>query len=126
MAASLQPKYAGNRPERTPAQLFTITPTIKLPNNLGEVFARYKYIGKIYADSGNGVALPAYGVTGAGVNINVTDQLQASFNVDNIFNVVGLTEGNPRQGQTQNASSGYFYARGIVGTTYGGTVTFRF
>ncbi|HWU14769.1 MAG TPA: TonB-dependent receptor [Caulobacter sp.] len=122
----VQPTYDGNRPERTPARLFTITPTIKLPNGRGEIYARYKYVGKIYADSGNGVALPSYGVTSAGVALNLKDNLQVNFNVDNIFDVVGLTEGNPRQGQTQNAASGYFYARGIVGRTYGGSLTLRF
>ncbi|MDB5455934.1 MAG: TonB-dependent receptor [Caulobacter sp.] len=121
-----QPTYDGNRPERTPARLFTITPTFKLPNGLGEIYGRYKYVGKIYADSGNGVALPSYGVTSAGVTLNVRDNLQLNFNVDNIFDEIGLTEGNPRQGQTQNASSGYFYARGIVGRTYGGSLTLRF
>ena len=121
-----QPTYDGNRPERTPAKLFTITPTVKLPNGLGEVYARYKYVGKIYADAGNGVALPGYGVTSVGVSLNVKDNVQVSFNADNIFDVVGLTEGNPRQGQTQNAASGYFYARGIAGPTYGGSITLRF
>lgn len=121
-----QPTYDGNRPERTPATLFTITPTFKLPNGLGEVYGRYKYIGKIFADSGNGIALPAYGVTSVGVSINATKNLTISANADNIFDVVGLTEGNPRQGQTQNASSGYFYARGIVGPTYGASVTLKF
>ena len=121
-----QPTFDGNRPERTPATLFTITPTVKLPHGLGEVFGRYKYIGKIFADSGNGVALPSYGVTSLGVSLNLTEHLQASFNADNVFDVVGLTEGNPRQGQTQNAASGFFYARGITGPTYGGSLTFRF
>ena len=121
-----QSGFEGNRPERTPAQLFTITPAVKLPNNLGSVYGRYKYIGKIYADAGNGVALPSYGVTSFGIDINLTEKLQFNFNVDNIFNVKGLTEGNPRQGQTQAITDGYFYARGIVGTTYGGSVTFRF
>ncbi|MBX9683584.1 MAG: TonB-dependent receptor, partial [Hyphomicrobium sp.] len=121
-----QPTFNGNRPERTPATLFTITPTIKLPKKLGEFYGRYKYIGNIFADSGNGVSLPAYGVTSFGVNLNVTERLQVSVNADNVFNVLGLTEGNPRQGQTQNAASGFFYARGIVGPTYGGSVTLRF
>ncbi len=121
-----QPTFNGNRPERTPAKLFTITPTFKLPHGLGEIYGRYKYVGRIFADSGNGVALPAYGVTSVGVSINATENLQVSLNADNIFDVVGLTEGNPRQGQTQNANSGFFYARGIVGPTYGGSVTFRF
>ena len=121
-----QPTFNGNKPERTPSTLFTITPTFKLPNGMGEVYARYKYVGKIFADSGNGVALPAYGVTSAGFTVDVTPNLQIGASADNIFNVIGLTEGNPRQGQTQNAASGFFYARGIVGPTYTGTVTLKF
>lgn len=121
-----QPTFNGNRPERTPAKLFTITPTFKLPNGLGEIYGRYKYVGRIFADSGNGVSLPGYGVTSVGVTVNATANLQISLNADNIFDVVGLTEGNPRQGQTQNAASGFFYARGIVGPTYGGSVTLKF
>jgi outer membrane receptor protein involved in Fe transport len=121
-----QSGFEGNRPERTPAKLFTITPTVQLPNGLGEIYGRYKYIGKIFADNGNGVALPSYGVTSAGVTLNLSDRFQVNFNADNIFNVIGLTEGNPRQGQTQAITDGYFYARGIVGTTYGGSVTMKF
>lgn len=119
-------QFKGNRPERTPATLFTVTPVVKLPNGLGEVYGRYKHIGKIYADAGNGVTLPSYGVTSLGVTLNLSEQLEANFNVDNLFNVIGLTEGNPRQGQTQAITEGYFYARGIVGTTFGGSVTLRF
>ncbi|HEU0065841.1 MAG TPA: TonB-dependent receptor [Sphingomonas sp.] len=121
-----QSGFEGNRPERTPAQLWTVTPAIQLPNGLGDIYGRYKYIGRIFADAGNGVALPSYGVTSVGVNVNVTPQLQVSVNAENIFNVVGLTEGNPRQGQTQAITNGFFYARGIVGPTYGGSLTFRF
>lgn len=121
-----QAGYEGNRPERTPAKLFTITPTFQLPNGWGEIYGRYKFIGRIFADAGNGVELPEYGVTSAGVTLRPTENIQVNFNADNIFNVIGLTEGNPRQGQTQAISNGYFYARGIVGATYGGSVTFSF
>lgn len=121
-----QPGFEGNRPERTPAKLFTVSPVFKLPNGLGEAYARYKYVGRIFADNGNGLALPDYGVTSLGVTLNISDRLQANLNVDNLFDVVGLTEGNPRQGQTQAITNGNFYARGIVGTTYGGSITMRF
>jgi outer membrane receptor protein involved in Fe transport len=120
------PTFDGNRPERTPSTLWTVTPTFTLPNGIGEIYGRYKYIGKIFADSGNGVALPGYGVTSIGANWNVTKRVTLNMNAENLFNVIGLTEGNPRQGQRQNASSGFFYARGIVGTTYVGSVTVRF
>ncbi|KAI1691879.1 tonB dependent receptor domain-containing protein [Ditylenchus destructor] len=118
-----QSGFEGNRPERTPARLFTITPTVQLPHGLGEVYGRYKHVGRIFADNGNGLALPSYGVTSLGVTLNLSDRLQANFNVDNLFDVVGLTEGNPRQGQTQAITDGFFYARGIVGTTFGGSLT---
>ncbi len=126
LSGVLQPQYNGNVPERTPKTIYTITPTFILPNGLGEVYGRYKYVGKIFADSGNGIALPGYGVSSAGVTVNITQNIQFGASIDNIFSVTGLTEGNPRQGQTQTASSGYFYARGIVGTTYGANVTFKF
>lgn len=118
--------FDGNRPERTPATLFTITPAIDLPGKRGQIYGRYKYIGAIFADSGNGLALPAYGVTSVGFSYNLNDRITLQFDAENIFDEVGLTEGNPRQGQTQNASSGFFYARGIVGPTYGGSITFRY
>ncbi len=118
--------FDGNRPERTPKTLYTIQPTFILPDGLGDLYANYKYIGDIFADSGNGVSLPAYGVTSVGLNLNLTEQLELSLNAENIFDEIGLTEGNPRQGQRQNADSGFFYARGIVGPTYGGSLTLRF
>ncbi|MBB5716741.1 TonB-dependent receptor domain-containing protein [Sphingomonas aerophila] len=118
--------FEGNRPERTPAQLYSITPTLTLPNGFGELYGRYKFVGKIFADNGNGVALPSYGVTSVGVTLNLTDRLQLNVNAENVFDVIGLTEGNPRQGQTQAITDGYFYARGIVGATFGGQLTLRF
>jgi len=118
--------FDGNRPERTPATLFTITPRIILPGSRGEIYGRYKFIGSIFADNGNGLELPGYGVVSFGFNYNVTERLQVGFNVDNIFDKLGLTEGNPRQGQVQNVVDGLFYARGIVGPTYGGQVTLKF
>ena len=118
--------YNGNTPERTPKTLFSISPRFILPNGLGELYGKYKFIGKIFADAGNGVSLPEYGVTSLGFNINLTKRLTLGFDAENIFDEIGLTEGNPRQGQTQNATSGYFYARGIVGPTYGGSITFRY
>ena len=121
-----QSGFEGNRPERTPAKLFTITPVLQLPNEIGEVYGRYKYVGRIFADNGNGLALPSYGVTSIGATFNISDRIQANINADNVFDVLGLTEGNPRQGQTQAITDGFFYARGIVGTTFGGSLTMRF
>lgn len=121
-----QAEYEGNTPERTPKQLLTVTPTFKLPHGLGEIYGRWKYVGKIYADAGNGVALPSYSVFSLGTNLNLTDSLNLAVSVDNVTNAVGFTEGNPRQGQTQTIVNGYFYGRAIAGRNAMASLTYRF
>lgn len=120
-----QPQYNGNTPERTPKKLFTVTPSFILPNGLGELYGRYKYVGKIFADAGNGVALPSYGVFTVGTSINITPRINFNVSVDNLTNAKGYTEGNPRQGQTQSIVNGYFYGRSIIGRNALASVTFK-
>jgi iron complex outermembrane receptor protein len=120
-----QPQYDGNTPERTPKKLFTVTPSFILPNGLGEIYGRYKYVGKIFADAGNGVALPSYGVFTVGTSVNITPRVNFNLSVDNLTNAKGYTEGNPRQGQTQSIVNGYFYGRSIVGRNALASITFK-
>jgi outer membrane receptor protein involved in Fe transport len=87
---------------------------------------RYEYTGKIYADSGDGLALPGYGVLSVGSNFNVAENLNLNLNVWNVTNQLGLTEGNPRQGLTQAVVGGYFYGRGIVGPNAMVSLTYKF
>lgn len=107
--------YTGNTPERTPKKLLTVTPTFTLPGGLGELYGRWKYVGKIFADAGNGIALPDYSVFSLGANFNVTSRIGINVSVDNLTDAKGFTEGNPRQGQTQSIAGGYFYGRAIYG-----------
>jgi iron complex outermembrane recepter protein len=107
--------YNGNTPERTPKKLLTVTPSFILPNHLGEIYGRWKYIGKIFADAGNGIALPSYSVFSVGGSFNVNEKINISASVDNLTNAKGFTEGNPRQGQTQTITNGFFYGRAIYG-----------
>jgi outer membrane receptor protein involved in Fe transport len=120
-----QPQYNGNTPERTPKELLTVTPSFILPGGLGEIYGRYKYIGKIFADAGNGVALPAYGVFTLGTSINLSSRLNLNVSVDNLTNAKGYTEGNPRQGQTQSIVNGYFYGRSIIGRNVLASITLK-
>ena len=118
--------YDGKTPGRTPSILYTIQPTYDLPNGKGSVYLRYKYIGSIYADNGDGLALPGYGVLSIGGDYNLTPRINLNVSVDNATNALGLTEGNPRQGFTQSVVNGYFYGRGIVGTNALASLTFKF
>jgi iron complex outermembrane receptor protein len=107
--------YDGNTPERTPKKLLTVTPSFVLPGGLGEIYGRWKYVGKIFADAGNGVSLPDYSVFSVGASVNVTERFNINVSVDNLTDTKGFTEGNPRQGQTQTIVNGYFYGRAIYG-----------
>jgi outer membrane receptor protein involved in Fe transport len=118
--------YDGKTPHQTPSLLYTITPAYDLPYNLGSVYMRYKYIGQIFADNGDQVVLPGYGVVSFGGLFNVAPKIVLNVSVDNATNVLGLTEGNPRQGFTQDIVGGYFYGRGIVGTTAQASLTVKF
>jgi iron complex outermembrane recepter protein len=118
--------YEGNRPERTPKTLVTITPRYNFPNKKGELYARFKYIGDLFADAGNGLALPDYWITSVGVSYDITPALNFNLSADNLGDVIGVTEGNPRQGQTQNATEGNFYGRSTVGRTLVATLKLTF
>ncbi len=120
------PAADGLRPGRTPKTLYTITPAFDLPNHLGSIYVRYKYIGNIFADQTSTLALPGYGVWSLGGDVNVTDRINVGVSVDNLTNKLGLTEGNPRQGLTEQVVNGYFYGRGIVGTNALANVTVKF
>ncbi len=122
--AALQ--YDGNVSQRTPQVLYAIQPAYDFPRQLGAVYLRYEYTGKVYPDAGNGFALPGYGVLSVGANVNFTPKLNLNVNVYNVTNVLGLTEGNPNSGVTEQVVNGYFYARGIAGTNAVASLTFKF
>lgn len=105
----------GNVPERTPELNTTVTPSIVLPNGMGEVYGSWKRIGKIYADITNSLALPAYDLFSAGVLFNLAHNVQLNVSVENIGDAIGLTEGNPRGGFTENTGSNYYFGRPVNG-----------
>lgn len=126
IAPQINAFYDGKTPGRTPNLMYTITPEYDLPNNLGQIYMRYKYIGRIYADNGDQVVLPGYGIVTIGALYNLTPGTTVNVSVDNVTNELGLTEGNPRQGFTQAIVNGYFYGRGIVGPTAMVSLTSKF
>jgi outer membrane receptor protein involved in Fe transport len=120
-------QFDGNKPERTPPINVTLTPSFLFPNDRGEFYVSYHYLDKIYSDVSNSLELPAYGVWSAGVIYNASERLQAQLSVDNLTNEIGLTEGNPRAGFTENPGvSDFFYARPILGRNAVLSLTYRF
>jgi Outer membrane receptor for Fe3+-dicitrate len=118
--------YNGKTPQRTPDVMFMIQPSWDLPDGMGNVYARYSYTGRIFADNGDQVVLPAYGVVSLGLIYNITDAMTLNVSGQNLTDEVGLTEGNPRQGFTQQIVNGYFYGRGIIGPNAQVSLTFKY
>jgi outer membrane receptor protein involved in Fe transport len=118
--------YNGKTVGHTPTIMYTLTPAYDLPAHYGQVYLNYQYIGRIFADDGNQVSLPGYGVLSVGAITNITPKLVLNISVTNVTNQLGLTEGNPRQGFTQQIVNGYFYGRGIVGPTGLVSLTYKF
>lgn len=118
--------YDGKRPGRTPSLLYSITPAYDFPNGRGSIYARYQYTGSIFADNGDALSLPSYGVLSLGLTYDLTRNLNLNVSVQNATDELGVTEGNPRQGFTQSVVDGYFYGRGIIGTNAQFALTYKF
>jgi iron complex outermembrane receptor protein len=112
------PDFNGNVDPRTPKTLFTMDQAYVMPENMGRAYVRYHYQGAFYNDIGNGVKIPGYGTWDAGVVWNATKRLNVNVSVQNFTNTLGITEGNPRQGLTQQVVNGSFYARAIAGRNF--------
>ena len=120
--------YDGNRLIRVPITSLRIVPGFNLFDGKLRLQASWEYEGKRFVDTANSVRLPAY----ATVNISARADLGAGFTlfgyIDNVNNSLGLTEGNPRQGEVQNADAGAntFIARPLIGRNFRAAVMYRF
>lgn len=124
-AAKVDVSTLGGKPERSPEINATITPSLLLPNNQGELYASFHQVGKRYADSGNSIILPAYHTIDIGGRYQITPALSLNVSLQNATNEIGLTEGNPRSSFTELAGN-YFYARSILGRNVQASVSMAF
>jgi outer membrane receptor for ferrienterochelin and colicin len=84
-----------------------------------------KYYDERFSDDANNVTLPDYFVFGAGARYQLgptTLQVTGS----NLFNEVGLTEGNPRTGQVVGVQRDIFSARPILGRRFTASIRYNF
>lgn len=124
-AAKVDVSTLGGKPERSPEVNATITPSLLLPDNMGEVYLSYHQVGKRFADSGNSIVLPAYHTIDLGGRYQLTPALSFNVSVQNVTNQIGLTEGNPRSSFTELAGN-YFFARSILGRNLQASLTASF
>jgi len=115
--------FSGNRVRRIPDVLLTLRPTFQFGGF--KSFLSWTHVGERYSDDANTTTLPAYDTFALGV---IYGQRRTSYalHVTNLFNEVGLTEGNPRSGQVVGNLSDVYLARPILGRAIRLSVGYRF
>jgi len=120
--------YSDNRLLRVPENQVRITPGFNLLDGRVRLESDFSYYGKRYADVANQISLPSYKTVDLNARFDATDRLSFNLYVNNLFDEIGLTEGNPRAGTIENEEVGQavYIARSIFGRSLRGAVTLRF
>ena len=105
------PALVGNELTRQPNELANLGARF---NHSGfDAALLYNYHGDNYANSANTVSLDAYGLwrLEVGYTLSFADEqrLRVSLNVFNLTDEQGITEGSPRQGNSQSGESAQFF-----------------
>lgn len=107
----------GNRLRRQP--LFKGSLGLNYSQNRIDFNASAIYLGQRYANDANTVKLDPYSLVrvGAGYTFNLDDKggkLRLGISVFNLLDSQGVTEGSPRQGNTQVGTANFFVGRPIL------------
>lgn len=88
--AAVDPAIIGNTPRRQAKLIYQVAPTY----TFGDAVLGASLIGtsKSFGDDANTIRLPSFNVINAFGSYQLTDHLQASFSVNNLFNTTGYTE----------------------------------
>ena len=106
---------SGNRVQRQPAWQWRLSPEwdFDLSGHKASLHATLSYMGDRWSDVQNAQLLPHFYKLDAGATLQLSRRLSIELIGDNLTNVIGLTEGNPRNVGAQG--SGPIFARPILG-----------
>jgi len=107
---------------RIPKLYFVFSPAVNITREW-RTYVSMNYYGMRYADNTNKQELPSFTEFGAGMSYQLG---KVRFGVDgiNIFNTIGLTEGDPRSGVT--SGQGIIMARPILGAAVRCSIAIEF
>ncbi|MEG0760874.1 TonB-dependent receptor [Chryseobacterium sp.] len=112
----------GNTVRRMPKLYFTISPAVNITKEW-RTYVSYNYYGKRFQDQLNAQTLPAFGELGAGTSYQL-GKIRFAVDGTNIFNTIGITEGDPRAGSP--SGDGTIMARPIMGAAVRASITLDF
>lgn len=114
--------FNGNTARRIPKFFCNLRPEVDITKDL-TAYVQFAYYDKKFTNQDNKQVLPAYKEVGAGLNYTYNN-LRFAVDASNLFNEIGLTEGDPRQ--TTSAASDVFMARPILGRAFRFSVAINF
>lgn len=110
------PTVVGNELRRKPKLLFNAA--LRYTNDTWDGSLYYNYNGKNFTNDANTVELDDFHLFNLDVGytwkFTQDDKVRASIGVFNLLDSEGITEGSPRQGNSQSAESAYFVGRPIL------------
>ena len=120
--------YNGNQLIRVPHTSIRAVPGFNLFRNRLRLQSAIEYEGKRYTDVANSQVLPAYTKVDIDAQLKLTNEISLFGVIDNLTNSLGLTEGNPRQGEIQSAEANQFYflARPLLGRSFKISIRYKF
>lgn len=121
---------SGNRVQRQPRWQWRLTPAYDMSfgeNRRASIFATFSYIGDRFSDVQNEQPLPNYFKVDGGISVEF-GRLLASVTADNLTDVIGLTEGDPRSLNAQGQITGdqVVNARPILGRSFRFSLGYKF
>ncbi|MCA1935813.1 MAG: TonB-dependent receptor, partial [Asticcacaulis sp.] len=109
-------------PRRQAEWVFQFTPTYKMDKL--EFGANFVGTTDAYAQDDNQLVMPGYVQTNLFADYSLTDDLTVSLNVNNAFDVLGITE--VEEGAITDNATNYVRARAINGRTSTISLKYRF
>lgn len=114
--------YDGNAVRRMPKFYFNISPAINITKQW-RTYVSMNYYGKRFQDEKNAQTLPSFSEFGAGMSYQL-GKIRFAVDGTNIFNTIGITEGDPRAGSP--TGDGIIMARPIMGAAARASITLDF
>ncbi|HEM46809.1 MAG TPA: TonB-dependent receptor, partial [Alphaproteobacteria bacterium] len=120
--------FEGNQIRRIPNLISQTKASYQFPEETGglKVWGTWNYTDERFVDDANNVILPSYHVFGLGASVNVSENVSLNAVGRNLTNEIGLTEGNPREGQVVGSTQDIFMARPILGRNAQVSLTYSF
>lgn len=116
----------GNQPQRQARLIWAVTPSVNLDNV--RLSASWIGTGDSFANDANTLTQKGYSVVHLTGAVNLTDNLEFSLNVNNLFDKAGITESanDGRESLFAGAANTVTIGRSIQGRTMAANVRFKF